>query len=258
MTDYEGTDDYTDYHFESIDNAPIVSEFYEDISPENKISNLDISYFDFERVEDEPACPRLKAVWSLLCSNFDLYYATREIGGYSEYDFKCMLQSCLNRNADTFERQLSVYDDDIANPILGRVEKVTYDTDDKRTNTGNTRLQHGLSTTRTESGADTMHHIDVPVDVDEQSTPYQHDRTRDKTDYGRSVTDANSGTDTNSINLVDDRTMKGTVTTELSDLGVRPNYESLNGFLDNNRTFIQEFIEKFDECFAPRYGRVLF
>lgn len=239
--------------FQSLDNEPCVSEFYQDVDSDYKISSLDTSYFDYER-NNQPSCPRLKAVWSLLCKNFDLYYATREIGGQSEYDFFCMLQSCLNRNADTFERQLMVYDDDIANPILGRTEIVTYDTEDKRNNTGSTQLEHGLSTTRTEGGADTIHHIDVPVDAPD----YNADRTRDVNNYGHTQSDVNAGTDTNTVNLEDKRTMTGSVTTELSDLGVRPNYESLNGFLDNNRTFIQEFINKFDECFAPRYGRVMF
>lgn len=242
------------YEFTSLDNEPIVSEFYKDVPECYKISALDTTYFDYERVEHEPACPRLKAVWQLLCDNFNLFYETREIGGYSEYDFFKMMQSCLNRNADTFERQLAVYDDDIANPILGRTEKVTYNTVDDRNNTGYTNIAKNTSVTRTEGGADTMHHIEVPADA----PTYDTDRSRDKTNYGRTVTDANTGVDTNNVNLEDKRTMTGTVTTELSDLGVRPNYESLNGFLDNNRTFIQEFIDKFDECFAPRYGRVLF
>lgn len=241
------------YEFTSLDNEPIVSEFYERINDNYKINKLDISYFDYMR-NNEPSCPRLKAVWQLLCDNFNLYYATREIGGQSEYDFYCMMQSCLNRNADTFERQLSVYDDDIANPVLGRTEKVTYNTNDKRDNTGYTELEHGLHTSRTEGGADVLHHVDVPADYEE----YDTDRTRDKTNYGRTVNDVNSGKDKNNVQLTDERKMTGTVTTELSDLGVRPNYETLNGFLDNNRTFIQEFIDKFEECFAPRYGRVFF
>lgn len=257
MTDYQGTDDYTDYYFQSCDNQPVVSEVYEDISEEFKIQNLNTDYFSLPVTVDgqeTTRCPLLESVWDILVENFNLYYATREIGGYSEYDFFCMMQSCLNRNADTLERQLNVYWDDISNPILGRTEKVTYDTVDDRNNTGNTTLQHGLTTTRTESGTDTNHHIEVPAD-----TPaYDTDRTRDKTNYGHTQTDVNTGTDTNGVNLEDKRTMTGTVTTELSDLGVRPNYESINGFLDNNRTFIQEFINVFDECFAPRYRRVFF
>ena len=247
-----------EYDFTSIDMAPLVSMMYQDIKDEYKIDKLDTSYFDLPitvKGVQTTRCPLLKSVWSILESNFNLYYATREIGGESEYDFFCMMQSCLNRNADTFERQLEVYYDDIAKPILGRVEKVTYDTDDNRKNTGYTKIAKATSVTRTEGGSDTMHHVEVPVDAD---NTYQHDRTRDYTNYGRTVTDANSGVDTNNVNLEDDRKMTGTVTTELSDLGVRPNYESLNGFLDNNRTFIQEFVDKFQECFAPRYQRIYF
>ena len=240
-------------YFNSIDDIPIVSELYSNIDSQYKINNLDISYFDYKR-DGHLSCPRLKAVWSLLCDNFNLYYATREIGGYSEYDFYSLLQSCLNRNADTFERQLAVYDDDIANPILGRTEKVTYDTKDDRSNTGSTQMNHGLSTTRVEGGNDILHHIEVPADL----ANYDTDRSKDKTEYGRRVTDTNSGIDINTLNLADNRAVTGTITTELSDLGVRPNYESLNGFLDKNRTFIQEFIDKFDECFSPRYHRIYF
>lgn len=246
-----------DYEFTSIDMSPIVSMMYQDIKSDYKIDQLDTSYFTLPVTINgvqTTRCPLLASVWNILVENFDLYYATREIGGESEYDFFCMMQSCLNRNADTFERQLNVYWDDIANPILGRTEKVTYNTVDDRNNTGNTTLQHGLTTTRTEGGTDTNHHIEVPADA----PTYDTDRTRDKTNYGHTQTDVNTGTDTNGVNLNDKRTMTGTVTTELSDLGVRPNYESLNGFLDNNRTFIQEFVDVFNECFAPRYQRVFF
>lgn len=50
--------------------------------------------------------------------------------------------------------------------------------------------------------------------------------------------------------IVDSHTQTGVVRTELSDLGVRPNYESLNGFLDNNRTLLQVFFGIFSGCFT--------
>ena len=247
-----------EYIFQAVDNEPIVSVMYQDIDSDFKIDKLDTSYFDMVKGEGT-MCPRLKAVWSLLCSNFELYYATREIGGYSEFDFFKMMQSCLNRNADTLERQLQVYDDDIAMPILGRTEKVTYDTHDNRTNTGTTEVTLGSSITRTQYGEEINHHVEVPADVTSDYAQYDRDRSRDRLEFtDRTTTDAGSGTDTTELDLADDRAMTGTVTTELSDLGVRPNYESLNGFLDNNRTFIQEFINVFEECFAPRYRRVIF
>ena len=258
------------YDIHPIDTDPCVSVFYQDIDSDYKIDKLDTTYFDYEREQGEPACPRLKAVFPLLCSNFDLYYATREIGGSSEYDFFCMLQSCLNRNADTLERQLMVYDDEIANPILGRTEKVTYDTLDSRESTSKLETTYGSKDERTidadadttygsakdttNDGEDVVHHIDVPANEPQ----YDVDRTRDRTEYGHTFKEENSGKDTDEGEGTDERKMTGTVTTELSDLGVRPNYESLNGFLDNNRTFIQEFINIFEECFSPRYQRVVF
>ena len=245
----------TDYEFTAEDNPPSITSAYQDISEEYKIKHLDTSYFDYERIPGQKSCPRLKAVWQLLCDNFELYYATRDIGGFSEYDFFCMMQSCLNRNADTLERQLMVYDDDIANPILGRTEKTTYDTKDKRNAESKNETNYGLISTRTQDGEEINHHIDVPAD----NPTYDVDRSRDKLEFkNRGTTDANTGQDVVRSDGNEERAMTGTVTTELSDLGVRPNYESLNGFLDNNRTFIQEFMNKFEECFSPRYRRVIF
>lgn len=244
-----------DYEFMAEDNPPSITMMYQDISEEFKIKNLDTSYFDFERIEGQTSCPRLKAVWKLLCENFDLYYATRDIGGFSEYDFFCMMQSCLNRNADTFERQLTVYDDDIANPILGRTEKVTYDTLDENKTDATSELNHGLISTKTHGGEEIDHHVEVPAD----NQYYDIDRTRDVIEFkDRATTVADTGTDRTLDSADQSKKTTGTVTTELSDLGVRPNYEALNGFLDNNRSFIQEFINKFEECFTPRYRRVFF
>ena len=249
-----------EYDIVNVDTPAQVTEMYQDIDEDYKIDNLDTSYFDDTTRNGEPSCPRLKTVFPLLCKNFNLYYATREIGGMSEYDFFCMMQSCLNRNADTFERQLAVYDDDIANPILGRTEEVIYNTTDKRDGSGTSSMHYGLKTERSNTGKEIDHHIEVPRDADDsQANPFDRDRTRDILEFeNRKTTDENSGTDTGSNTTNDTRKMTGTVTTKLSDLGVRPNYESLNGFLDENRTFIQEFINKFEECFSPRYRRVFF
>lgn len=41
----------------------------------------------------------------------------------------------------------------------------------------------------------------------------------------------------------------GTVQTDLSDLGVRPNYETINGFLDANRTILMTAVNIFKGCF---------
>lgn len=234
-----GNIDYT-----SIDNSPTVSLLYENIPEEYHITALDTSYLG----------ERTKAVWNKLTDNFEMYYAVREIGGDTEDDFKRLLQSCLNRNADTFERHLEVYDDDIAKPILGRTEKVTYDTvtsDDRNSTVDNT---YNTKNSELNSGSDISHHVEVPADAPQ----YDVDRSRDKTDYGRTTTNSITGNDGTTASDKRKGTQTGTVTTELSDLGVRPNYESMNGFLDNNRTYIQNFLDKFEECFAPRYRRMIF
>lgn len=220
--------------------------FYQDVEPEFKLSsaNIDTSYLG----------ERTLAVWNKLVENFELYYATREIGFNTEFEFFNRLQSCLNRNADTYERQLEVYDDDIAKPILGRTEKITYDTKDRRDSNIATSTTYGRTTVDTESGQNTEHHVEVPADVPSDDT----DRSRDKTSFGHVNTQNNSGTDQDLGVSDDTRKMTGTVTTELSDIGVRPNYETLNGFLENNKSYIQFFIETFEECFAPRYQRVYF
>lgn len=237
---------YNELEFESIDYNPRITKFYQDIDDDFKISSpdLDLSYLG----------ERTIAVWDKLVENFELFYATREIGAESEYDFFRRVQSCLNRNADTFERHLEVYDDDIANPVLGRTEKITYDTTDKRDATVNNDITYGRTTTDTESGNNVEHHVEVPASNPSDDT----DRSRDKTDFGHVNTENNSGTDSNEVTNDETRKMTGTVTTELSDLGVRPNYETMNGFLENNKTYIQFFIERFEECFAPRYKRVYF
>ena len=164
-----------------------------------------------------------------------------------------MLQSCLNRNADTFERHLEVYQDDIAKPILGRTETVTYDlknTNDRDMTVDNT---YNTKSTNINSGQDVNHHVEVPSD----SPQYDIDRSRDKTDYGKTEINSNTGNDGSATKDKGVGTQKGTVTTVLSDLGVRPNYQSMNGFLENNTTFIQNVLNVFEECFVPRYRRVI-
>lgn len=246
-----------DYEVYPIDTSPAISEYYETIDDEYKISHLDTSYFR-EQVEKKGVvttrCPLLDAVWDTLVSNFELYYATREIGGESEYDFFNMLQSCLNRNADTYETQLEFYYEEVNKPVIGRTEKITYDITDKREQDVANVTKYGHSDTSTESGSDLAHHVDVPADSPEDDT----DRYRDKTDFGRVVSNKEGGGDTN-VSAVDDEAKRtGSQTTELSSLGIKPNVEYMNEYLDTNKTFIQYFIESFEECFAPRYKRVYF
>ena len=246
-----------DYEIYSLDVAPTVSEFYQNIDASCKISNIDISYLtDVITVDGEQKlrCPLVYAAWDILKYNFDIYYATREIGGETEFDFFNMLQSCFNRNADTYETQLEFYYKEVNKPVIGRTEKIIYDVTDKREQDVAALSKSKELNKSGESGNDMNHHVEVPADNPDEDT----DRSRDKTDYGRKVDveDYNAGS---SVSAMDDEQKRtGTQTTEISSLGIKPNVEYMNEYLENNKTFIQYFIESFEECFAPRYKKVYF
>lgn len=140
---------------------------------------------------------------------FDLHYGRYEINADTYQDFLDLLKEVLLINADTVERLLEVYDSDVAKPILGREETRTL-----------TTTEEGIAGASTES-------IDVPADNPLDDKP---------TSKGRSG---------QTSNVVRDEVE----TTRLSDLGVRPNYETLNGFLDNNRTLYSVFNDLFKNCF---------
>ena len=144
-----------------------------------------------------------------LITAFDMHYGRYEINAETYQDFLELLKETLLINADTVERLLEVYDSDVAKPILGREETRTL-----------TTTEEGIADASTES-------IDVPADNPLDDKP---------TSKGRSG---------QTSNVVRDEVE----TTRLSDLGVRPNYETLNGFLDNNRTLYKVFNDLFKNCF---------
>ena len=157
--------------------------------------------------------PLLFASWGTLTNEFDKYYANYEIVGETELDFFNNLTVELNTHKDTIERLLEVYNDDIAKPILGRMEKHTYNLTNSNAGTNNNNSQR----------------IDIPID----------DATSEKPTFKDNAVGTSTSTDTQT----------GTHTVELSDLGVRPNYETLNGFLYNNVTATRFFNECFRNCF---------
>lgn len=191
--------------------------------------------YGFKALQSRDSCPLTKAKWNDLVDFAERYYAKFEIVGETYQDFKDNLQLFYDKNADTFERQLEVYDDDIAKPILGRTEKTTYNLTD---NDAETVAMEGESND-TGNGQNSI--IDVPIDASNPNsqTPSQID-TNEQT---------NNGTTSSETNRNLEHKQTGTVETVLSDLGVRPNYESLNGFLDNNRTYYDVFVWLFRECF---------
>ena len=166
-------------------------------------------------------------MWAALCDAADKHFAMYEIVGDTFQDFLDRMNDAWAQSEDTFFRLVEVYNDDIAKPILGRTETVTYGADGNPVTMTDTH-------TDTEEREATTDHIDVPVDGSVGNPTYK--------DVAKSK--VKSGT------IVDSHTQTGVVRTELSDLGVRPNYESLNGFLDNNRTLLQVFFGIFEGCFT--------
>ena len=176
------------------------------------------------RYRDVPEPFRLTNAWDVMTDDiplmqgkkddfikaFDLHYGRYEINAETYQDFLDMLQEVLLINADTIERLLEVYNSDIAKPILGREETRTL-----------TIEEEGIADASSEN-------IDVPADNPLDDKP---------TSKGRSG---------QTSNVVRDEVE----TTRLSDLGVRPNYETLNGFLDNNRTLYTVFNNLFKNCFV--------
>ena len=175
------------------------------------------------RYRDVPEPFRLRDAWTVMTDTlpmvqskkdsfigaFDAHYGRYEINAETYQDFLEMLQEVLLINADTVERLLEVYDTDIAKPILGREETRT------------------LVVTEVGTGTTDASNIDIPADNPADDSP-----------TSRSSGAANSNVARDEIE-----------TTRLSDLGVRPNYETLNGFLDNNRTVYTVFNNLFKNCF---------
>ena len=64
-------------------------------------------------------------MWTALCDKADAHFAMYEIVGDTFHDFLDRMNDAWAQNEDTFFRLMAVYNDDIANPILGRTETVT-------------------------------------------------------------------------------------------------------------------------------------
>lgn len=158
--------------------------------------------------------PLMQSRKSGLISAFDMHYNRYEINADTYQDFLDLLKETLIINADTMERLLEVYDSDVAKPILGREETRTL-----------TTTEEGTADASSES-------IDVPADDPQDDKPTSKGRTGQTS------------------NIVRDEIE----TTTLSDLGVRPNHETLNGFLDNNRTLYTVFNNFFKDCFITSVG----
>ena len=202
--------------------------------PFNTLAYRDIpDGFGFNVLDFPADKPLTLAVKDKLIDYCTKYFRNYEINGITIADWQVDLQLALTENVDTFEKMMEVYDDDIAKPLQSRTIKRTYDIID------DTNINGTDKNTGTVKSAITNVDYDLPID----------------NPTGQPVAKSNSdGTTTNDLTTATNGTTKythkGTETEDWSDVGVAPNYELLNGFLDNNRTYYNVFASFFKDCFT--------
>lgn len=210
--------------------------------PFNTLAYRDIpNGFGFSVLNFPVDKPLTLALKDKLVDYCNKYFRNYEINGTTIADWQVDLQLALTENVDTFEKMMEVYDDDIAKPLQSRTIKRTYDIIDDTAINGTDK-----NTGTVKSNIANMDY-DLPID----------------NPTGQPVAKSNSdGTTTNDLTTATNGTTKythkGTETEDWSDVGVAPNYELLNGFLDNNRTYYNVFTSFFKDCFTLGeyyYGR---
>lgn len=272
--------------------------------------------YGFDGLVFDPAKPLTYALKERLIDVATRYYRNYEIVGETFTDFRENLQLDLDLNADTFEKMLAVYNDDIAKPTQSREIRRTYDLMDTSTGSENTDITENNSEsetntnaeasnitdsttikdtttnglTREESGTDTENgntssntettDYDIPLDngtaqgtskqigISEATNNSSNTITRGTTEKSTLITDKTESSTRNATNnangekaVTGERSSVGRTNTTgenkktgteveyWSDVGVAPNYTLLNGFLDNNRTLEQVFINFFKNDF---------
>lgn len=219
------------------DDAPYLSMVYRDVPEGFRITDL----------TPMSGCPLTAEYWSRLTGFADRHYRNHEIVGMTFVDFFENLRDSYYLNADTLEKALEVYYDDIAKPTQSRTIKRTHtenetlpDSKTKRT----TEYGHVVDTSGNSSGSTT----DIEYAIENSD-----DAPSDKSLTESEATDkeTHSGSDTETENITGGtRDLESTDTEEWSDVGVAPNYDLMNGFLDNNRTMEMIFISFFNDCFT--------
>lgn len=169
-----------------------------DILPE-MIGSAEVKALLFTQTEQGTAPTRMM-------EDIEVHFADWEPNAETIAQWKELVRDRWSASEDTIARVLDVYNDDIAKPILGRTETVSFD-NYVESDTGDSSL------------------VEMPVAGSDQSPT---SKTLTGATHSRS----------------------GRIITELSDLGVRPNYESLNGFIDQNRTMTAIIEAVLQPCFT--------
>ena len=219
------------------DDEPTVSFNYRDVPQGFRITDL-------EPLADAPLSARY---WDRLTEFADLHFRNHEIVGRTFVDFFENLKDSYHLNADTLEKALEVYHDDIAKPTQSRTIRRTHEeTENLPDGSTERRTVYGHKVNREGDGSGTTTNIEFAIEGTDE-TPSD----KAVTDSNATDSETHSGTDTET-----EATTGGTrkLTTndseDWSDVGVAPNYELMNGFLDNNRTMENIFVSFFNDCFT--------
>ena len=217
-----------------VENLPTFKPIIGDDDPYITIALRDLPKgYGFDGLVFDPNKPLTFALKERLIDVATRYYRNYEIVGETFADFRENLQLDLDLNVDTFEKMLAVYNDDIAKPTQSREIRRTYDLKDTSNETENISAEGS-----TNNNNETTNY-DIPLD----------NGTAQGTDKSVS-TGTGSNTNNSDRTLNGSNAKTGTEVEYWSDVGVAPNYELLNGFLDNNRTLEQVFIGFFKTDFT--------
>lgn len=219
------------------DDEPRVSFNYRDVPEGFRITDL----------EPLSVCPLSAEHWERLTTAADLHFRNFEIIGETFVDFFDNLKDSYTLNADTLEKALAVYYEDIARPLQSRTIK--------RTHTETETLPNGSTETTTVYG----HTVDTENNQDSNSIDIEYgiegsdSSPSAKTEGNQSGTGSETHGGTDKVTVQENggvRQYESIDTEDWSDVGVAPNYTLMNGFLDNNRTMEAIFISFFEDCFT--------
>lgn len=211
------------------DDLPITSQVYRDVPDEFKITRLQV----------KAGCPLTEGRWAEILETADAYFQDYEIVGTTYVQWFNQMQTAYYLKADMLESFLRVYNDDINQPTQSRTitrrHTGQYDTSNERRNTD-------TNTINQESEGNEK---DIKLAFDSTNRDPSNERDVANT----TVTDVNNVSVENNQAAGNDSYVDEE---EWSDVGVAPNYTLMNGYLDNSRSYCEEFIRYIKPWFTMR------
>ena len=164
------------------DDGPYLTMSYRDVPKGFRITDL----------EPVANAPLTAQYWTRLTQYADLHFRNHEVVGKTLMDFFNNIQDSYYLNADTLEKALEVYYEDIAKPTQSRTIKRTHTEDETLPDPSTTRTTQYGQSIHTEGSSDTdTTNVEFAIENDDGS-PSSKDTTHGSND----ITEAHSGTDT--------------------------------------------------------------